>query len=104
VLFREFRRILKPGGRVLIMEISRPQSRLGFAFARFYIDRVLPRALNLITGNKDTGQLMKFYWATIAECVPPQTIVSALAASGLADVNRYRMGSLLNDYFAVKPA
>ena len=104
VLFREFRRVLKPGGRILIMEISRPRSRIGFAMARFYIDRVLPVATNFFTGNKETGRLMKFYWATIAECVPPETILSALSASGLAQVNRHRMGSLLNDYSAMKAA
>jgi demethylmenaquinone methyltransferase / 2-methoxy-6-polyprenyl-1,4-benzoquinol methylase len=103
VLFREFRRVLKPGGRILIMEISRPQSRLGFALARFYIYRVLPLATNFLTGNKETGQLMKFYWTTIAECVPPDVIEGALAAVGLANVNRHRMGTLLNDYSAQKP-
>ena len=104
LLFREFKRVLKPGGRILIMEISRPQSRLGFALARFYISRVLPVATNFFTGNKQTGQLMKFYWATIAECVPPPTILAALEKCGLAEVSRRKMGSLLNDYMARKPA
>jgi hypothetical protein len=47
---------------------------------------------------------MKFYWATIAECVPPQSILNALALSGLTQVNRKKTGSLLSDYFAQKPA
>lgn len=104
VLFREFKRVLKPGGRILVMEISRPQSRLGFALARLYIDRVLPVMTNFFTGNKETGRLMKFYWATIAECVPPATILAALQNGGLSEVNRHKMGSLLNDYSARKPA
>ena len=48
------------------------------------------------------GQLMKFYWTTIAECVPPDVIVGALSGVGLADVNRHRIGTLLNDYSAQK--
>jgi demethylmenaquinone methyltransferase/2-methoxy-6-polyprenyl-1,4-benzoquinol methylase len=103
-LFREFRRVLKPGGRVLILEISRPKSRLAFSLASLYLGKLLPKATAVFTGNKEAGRLMKFYWATIAECVPPQSIMDALAASGLTDVNRHTMGSILNDYFARKSA
>src|SRR5512143_1569310 len=34
--FAEYRRVLRPGGRVLVLEITRPQSRLGLACTRFY--------------------------------------------------------------------
>ena len=104
MLFREFRRVLKPGGRLLIMEITRPQSRIGFAFASLYLGRLLPSATRLFTRSKEAGQLMKFYWATIAECVPPQSILAALTHSGLTEVNRKKTGSLLSDYVAHKPA
>ena len=104
VLFREFHRVLKPDGRVLILEIIRPQSRVVLAAARFYLDRFLPALTRLMTGNRDAGRLLQFYWATIAECVPPETILETLAASGLVQVERRRTGSLLSDYFGVKPA
>lgn len=104
VLFREFRRVLKPGGRVLVMEISRPESRVAFALAGLYMGRILPVLTRWMTRNPETGQLMKFYWATIAECVPPQSIVDALQATGLTEVSRYKMGGFLNDYSALKVA
>jgi demethylmenaquinone methyltransferase / 2-methoxy-6-polyprenyl-1,4-benzoquinol methylase len=100
VLFNEFRRVLKPGGRVLILEITRPESRVGFALGRLYLDRILPAITRVMTGNEEAGRLMKFYWATIAECVPPQTILSALTSSGLTEVNRRKTGSMLSDYSA----
>ena len=102
VLFREFHRVLKPGGRVLVLEIVRPESRLVFTFAKFYLSRLLPAIARLVTGNREAGRLLEFYWATIAECVPPQTILSALAGSGFAQVERRKMGSMLSDYFAMK--
>src|SRR4051794_32390977 len=41
--FREFHRVLRPGGRVVVLEISRPVSRAGLRVAGWYLGRVLPR-------------------------------------------------------------
>ena len=68
------------------------------------MDRFLPRVIRLFTRNPDAGKLLKFYWATIAECVPPETIMESLSAAGLTEVGRKHTGSMLSDYFALKPA
>jgi demethylmenaquinone methyltransferase/2-methoxy-6-polyprenyl-1,4-benzoquinol methylase len=86
--FREFRRVLRPGGRVLVLEISRPRSRLGLALARLYFRDVLPRLTRLATGSRDAHEMMSYYWETIAACVPPDAILGAMRAAGFAGVAR----------------
>jgi demethylmenaquinone methyltransferase / 2-methoxy-6-polyprenyl-1,4-benzoquinol methylase len=100
VLFRELRRVLKPEGRLLILEITRPESPAGLKLMRFYMTAVLPFLARVCRGKKATARMMEYYWATIAECVPPQVILSALDAEGFRDVRRSTTGPLLSDYLA----
>src|SRR5688572_13231358 len=99
-LFNEFRRALKPGGRVLVLEISRPQSQLMTAVLRAYMKTALPVIARLRTSSAELRELLKYYWATIEECVPPDRIVGELQRAGFAKVERRRFGPMLNDYFA----
>jgi demethylmenaquinone methyltransferase/2-methoxy-6-polyprenyl-1,4-benzoquinol methylase len=102
VAFRECRRVLKPGGRVLILEITLPRSPLGQRFFRIYFESVLPRVTRLSTGSAKAELLMKYYWDTIANCVPPETILSVLESSGFRDIERRVRGGLLSEYIGMK--
>lgn len=103
LLFGEFRRVLRPGGRVLILEISRPRSRWGCALLSFYMRRFFPVLARISGRSRVTGEMMDYYWATIAGCVPPERIVEALAQAGLEQVRRATTGPVLSDYVAVRP-
>jgi demethylmenaquinone methyltransferase/2-methoxy-6-polyprenyl-1,4-benzoquinol methylase len=102
-LFGEFLRVLKPGGRVLILEISRPESKFVFACMGFYMKRVSPFVTRLSRSREEAARMLEYYWATIAECVPPATILDALGRSGFQEVGRHQTGGVLNDYRAIKP-
>jgi demethylmenaquinone methyltransferase/2-methoxy-6-polyprenyl-1,4-benzoquinol methylase len=101
-LFQEFRRVLQPGGRVLVLEITRPDSRILQRCLRFYFARVVPLLLGRRRRQR-SAQLMDYYWSTIEACVPPVMVTRALADSGFTDVQANATGPVLTDYLAIKP-
>jgi demethylmenaquinone methyltransferase/2-methoxy-6-polyprenyl-1,4-benzoquinol methylase len=102
--FAEYRRVLKPGGRVLLLEITRPASGLGRRLAGIYLHTVLPLLLRITTGSGKPARLLRYYWDTIDECVPPATILDVLRASGFERVERRTWGGMMSEYVATKPA
>ena len=101
-LFAEFDRVLRKPGQVLILEITRPSSRLGIALMRFYLQKLLPILARSTTRSQESAQLMKYYWATIAECVPPASILSALSKAGFRAVERKTRAGILSEYLGTK--
>jgi demethylmenaquinone methyltransferase/2-methoxy-6-polyprenyl-1,4-benzoquinol methylase len=101
--FREYHRVLRPGGRVLVLEISRPSSAAGLWLARLYLKRLVPFVTRVGTGSAAARRLMDYYWDTIERCVPPETILDALRASGFAASRRVQ-GGLLSEYVGTRSA
>jgi demethylmenaquinone methyltransferase/2-methoxy-6-polyprenyl-1,4-benzoquinol methylase len=101
--FREYLRVLKPGGRLLLLEITRPPSAVGLALMRAYFGRVVPLVARLGTGSRDAARLMRFYWDTIANSVPAETVVAAIGAAGFSDVERAVVRGIFTEYRATRP-
>jgi demethylmenaquinone methyltransferase/2-methoxy-6-polyprenyl-1,4-benzoquinol methylase len=101
--FREYHRVLRPGGRLLILEISRPSSRPALWLARVYLKRVVPFVTRVGTGSASAQRLMDYYWETIERCVPPEAILDALRRSGFEATRRVQ-GGLLSEYVGTKSA
>jgi demethylmenaquinone methyltransferase / 2-methoxy-6-polyprenyl-1,4-benzoquinol methylase len=103
VAFREYRRVLRPGGIVLLLEISRPRSTTLLTLSRFYIRTVMGAVFARATGNQDMRTLMRYWWDTIEQCVAPEAILAALRDVGLVQVGLTELfGGLIRDYRAVR--
>lgn len=100
--FREYHRVLMPGGRISILEITRPKSKAGLAFSKFYFRDLVPAVSKLVTGSEDAREMMVYYWETIDACVPPADILEAINAAGFKEVKRRVQLGIFSEYQAVK--
>lgn len=101
--FREYRRVLKSGGRVVIMEIVRPRSRVGLFALRVLLKYALPLVTRIGTRSRGAERLMRYYWDTVARCVPPEVILETLRRVGFEQVERHTLGAVLTEYLGTAP-
>lgn len=97
----EFRRVLKPGGRLLILEITRPQGRVATALLKTYMRGVVPLMARFVSKSKGSPQLWRYYWDTIDTCIAPAQVMSALADAGLHQVGRHVEVGIFSEYTAI---
>jgi len=96
----EFRRVLKPGGRLLVLEITRPEGRVSELLLKGYMRGVVPAIARVVSRSRTTPMLWRYYWDTIAACVPPAQVLQALSDAGLAGAERHVELGIFSEYRA----
>jgi demethylmenaquinone methyltransferase / 2-methoxy-6-polyprenyl-1,4-benzoquinol methylase len=104
VAFREFRRVLRPGGRVLVLEITRPTGVFGRLALRLYMRAFVPLVARLLARRSDTPRLFRYYWDTIEACIVPAEVMAALQRAGFTDVQRRVELGIFSEYTATVPS
>ena len=101
--FSEYIRVLKPGGKVLLLEISRPKNKLGLALLKAYMGSIVPLLARIFRRSANAEELMKYYWHTTEYCVDPAFIIGALAKQGGIECQRKVIMGIFSEYTAIKP-
>ena len=102
VAFAEFERVLKPGGRLCLLEITQARSGFGRWLLKTYMRGVIPLLTRFVSKQKDTASLWRYYWDTIEACVPPEQVMATLSAVRLTQVARHLEVGVFSEYQAVK--
>ena len=86
---REFRRVLRPGGRLLILEFSLPVNPILRGLYNFYFRRVLPRTATWISGDK-TGAY-KYLPESVNTFIDRSAMMGMMKAAGFGEVRQVPM-------------
>lgn len=102
--FNEFFRVLKPGGRLCVLEITRPDNRFKAAMLKAYMRGVVPWLARLASRSTETPVLWAYYWDTIDTCAPSARVIGTLEAAGFRTIDRHLELGIFSEYRAHKSA
>lgn len=85
VALAEFRRVLTPGGRLVILEFATPRSRVVRALNGFYTHRVMPLTAGLIAHDR-TGAY-RYLPRSIETFLQPPAMIKSLENAGFTEVS-----------------
>ena len=86
---REFRRVLRPDGRVVILEFSQPRNRVLRFFNSIYCGHVMPLTATLLSGDRSGAY--RYLPKSVATFADRQSLVGMLTESGFGEITQHPM-------------
>lgn len=77
----EMWRVLKPGGKLLILEFSRPRNPFFKPIYNFYLNKVLPKIAGLVSGDKEAYEYLA---SSIAKFYEPEDLLAMMKVAGFS--------------------
>ncbi len=100
-LFAEMARSVKPGGRVVCLEIARPKGRFSATFYRLWFDKIVPRLGAAVSGD---AWAYSYLPESVKEFVAPGELSDIMRRNGLQDVTwRGFSGGIVTLHVGTKP-
>jgi demethylmenaquinone methyltransferase/2-methoxy-6-polyprenyl-1,4-benzoquinol methylase len=84
---REMTRVTRPGGPVVILELSEPRGGPMAALARFHVHHIVPRLGAFLSGDQEYRYLQE----SIAAFPPANDFVALMTQVGLREVTAHRL-------------
>jgi len=82
---KEMHRILRPSGKLLILEFSRPTNPIIKPIYALYLNRILPAVAGLISGDKEAYQYLA---SSIAAFYEPEELLAMMREAGFTSASR----------------
>ncbi len=94
--FRELGRIVRPGGRIVLLDASEPDNRLVRTGHGLYFNRVVP----MIGGTLSNKTAYSYLPKSMAYLPPPAEMLSMLREAGFHDAERRQLSGGITQLFA----
>ncbi len=100
-LFAEMARTVRPGGRVVCLEIARPRGRFSATFYRLWFDKIVPRLGAAVSGD---AWAYSYLPESVKEFVAPGELSDIMRRNGLQNVTwRPFSGGIITLHVGTKP-
>lgn len=85
----EFKRVLKPGGRLIILEFSQPRNSVLRFFNKLYCNHIMPISATLISGDRSGAY--RYLPKSVATFADRNELASMMSDAGFTEIKQHEM-------------